>query len=255
MQVGSSRTHDHLSMRGTAVSPVPIHRGDKGPTGDCNECFPSAPRLLPDMDIPDDRQLRRDLKRRRAALTALQRSKASREIARQVQRLPRFVRARRIAAYIGANNEVDPMPLLETASLRGKQCYLPVLHPFRPGRLLFRLWRPGQRMRNNRFGIPEPVPRRLRLLPARHLDLALVPLLGFDQRCGRLGMGGGFYDRSFAFRRQAGLQRPALVGLAFSVQQVPVVPTRSWDVMLDMVITERGPVRRVRRKRRTGDVA
>jgi 5-formyltetrahydrofolate cyclo-ligase len=201
------------------------------------------------MDIADTRQLRQELKRRRAALTAAQRSKASREILRQVRRLPRFQRARRIAAYIGANNEVDPMPLLAEASRRGKQCYLPVLHPFRHGRLLFRLWRPGQRMRSNRFGIPEPTPRRHRLLPARDLDLVLAPLLGFDHRCGRLGMGGGYYDRSFAFRRRSGIRRPALVGLAFSVQQLPVIPVRPWDIMLDMVITERGPACLAERRR------
>lgn len=198
--------------------------------------------------MKDDRRLRQELRRRRAALSPLQRKIASRDILRNVRRLTRFARARRIAAYVGANHEIDPMPLLSAAAQHGRHCYLPVLHPFRHGRLLFRRWTPGQRLRANRFGIPEPVPRRHRLLAARHLDLVLVPLLGFDDRCGRLGMGGGYYDRSFAFRRRRGFERPFLLGLAFSIQQVPVVPTRSWDVMLDMVITEKGPIRPSRRR-------
>lgn len=156
-----------------------------------------------------------------------------------MQLLLRYGRARRIAAYVGANHEVDPMPLLVAAAKHAKQCYLPVLHPYRPGRLLFRRWRPGQRMVMNRYRIPEPAPGHSALIPARHLDLVLVPLLGFDHRCGRLGMGGGYYDRSFAFRRlRQGPARPLLVGLAFAVQQVPLVPRRAWDVPLDMVVTE-----------------
>lgn len=137
------------------------------------------------------------------------------------------------------------MPLLESAAAAGKAVYLPVLHPFRSGRLWFVRWRPGEPLRMNRFGIAEPMIRANRLRPARHLDLVIVPLLGFDATCRRLGMGGGYYDRSFAFTaRHLRARRPFLVGLAGEHQQVTSLPRRAWDIVLDAVVTEARVYRR-----------
>lgn len=66
-----------------------------------------------------------------------------------------------------------------------------------------------------------------------------MPLVGFDATGNRLGMGGGFYDRSFAFKRIQPQQRPLLIGLAHSFQQLPQLPVASWDTPVDMVVTER----------------
>lgn len=135
------------------------------------------------------------------------------------------------------------MPALEQAARGGKRCYLPILHPFLHGRLLFAQWQPGDRLAKNRFGIPEPILRGARLLPARRLDLVITPLLAFDAQCHRIGMGGGYYDRSFGFlHRRSHWCRPRLIGLAYAFQQVPPITPSPWDVRLDKVVTDTGVI-------------
>ena len=156
----------------------------------------------------------------------------------QVRRLDRFRRARRIAAYVGSKGELDPMPLLHLAFAQGKQCYLPVLHPFLAGRLWFTAWTPNTPMQRNRFGIPEPVCDAARIIRPQWLDLVITPLLGFDAQCHRLGMGGGYYDRTFAMKRfTKGRHRPWLLGIAHEVQRCERIQTAPWDVRPDAVIT------------------
>lgn len=113
---------------------------------------------------------------------------------------------------------------------------LPVLHG--DGRLRFAPWRPGAALANNRFGIPEPDVAADALLAPESMALVVVPLVAFDADCQRLGMGGGWYDRSFAFRREHDAP-PWLVGAAFALQQVDALPPEPWDVPLDAVCTER----------------
>jgi 5-formyltetrahydrofolate cyclo-ligase len=147
--------------------------------------------------------------------------------------------ARHVAGYWPADGEIDVLPALTEAHRRGALTYLPrVPGPDLP--LRFRVWRPGVPLRRNRFGIPEPATGP-GLARACRLDAVLVPLVGFDRRGNRLGMGGGFYDRTFA-----GRHRTLLIGVAFDCQRVLRVPTHWWDVPLAAVVTERGIVRRPR---------
>ncbi len=191
-----------------------------------------------DSTPPDTRELRRRLRRLRAAIPEAELRAASAAVSARVATLPAFRRARRIAAYVGSKGEIDPMPLLYLAWLSGKQCFLPVLHPFLPGRLWFLPWRPGMPMVVNRFGIPEPPCNASRQCKPQWLDLVLMPLLGFDDRCHRLGMGGGFYDRTFAFvHRQHFHSRPALIALAHDVQRCDAIPLMPWDVRPSMIVT------------------
>ena len=158
-----------------------------------------------------------------------------------ISRIPKLRNARRVALYSAADGELDPWPLMGRLVSGGRHWYLPVLHPFRPGRLWFARYRPIDPMRPNRFGIPEPQRRGRQRCPAQTLDLVLLPLVGFDADCNRIGMGGGFYDRSFAFllsRRH--WHRPLLIGLAHECQRVDAIEPQPWDVPLDAVVTERG---------------
>jgi len=103
--------------------------------------------------------------------------------------------------------------------------------------LRFAPWRPGEPLRQNRFGIPEPDVQAEDALLPEQMALVVTPLVGFDAHGGRLGMGGGWYDRSFAFRHD----RPAppwLVGAAFAVQQVEALPLAGWDVRVDAICTD-----------------
>jgi len=181
------------------------------------------------------RELRRMLRERRRSLPANEQRVAARSLARRLIRQPWFIRARHIAFYIAADGELDPLPLLRRAAASGKRLYLPVLRP--GNKLWFGEYRVGMRMTLNRFGIPEPAGRIWRQPWA--LDLVLLPLVAFDRDGGRLGMGGGFYDRTFAFWRRGGHRLPRLLGLAHHFQEVTELPREPWDVPLAGVATDR----------------
>ena len=112
---------------------------------------------------------------------------------------------------------------------------LPVLHA--DGRLRFAPWRPGDALVGNRFGIPEPDVSPSSALEPEAMALVLMPLVAFDARGARLGMGGGWYDRTFAFRKLAPAP-PHLVGVGFDVQRLESLPVEEWDVVPDAICTE-----------------
>ena len=181
--------------------------------------------------------LRRRLRSARRQIGRAERRAAAVALARRLVVTPAFQRARRVAADWPGDCEIDPLPALARARAMGKACYLPVLCPLRDGHLYFAPWQPGVPLVRNRYGIPEPVcPRQVWLAP-RMLDLVLLPVVGFDGAGNRLGMGGGYYDRSFAFLLCRAWRWPRLIGVAFDQQRVPALPRRSWDVPLDAVLT------------------
>jgi len=182
---------------------------------------------------------RKQLRKQRGALSPAERRQRSHRLCRQLTRHRLFRNSQRIAAYLSADGEVDAHTLIEQAWSTGKQVYLPVLRPFGYNRLWFARYEPDSPLVTNRFGIIEPDMDHGNRIEAYALDLVLAPLVGFDARGNRLGMGGGFYDRSFAhlLRRRHWL-KPRLVGLAFDVQRVSRLPTQPWDVPLTAVATE-----------------
>ncbi|RFA31253.1 5-formyltetrahydrofolate cyclo-ligase [Alkalilimnicola ehrlichii] len=191
-------------------------------------------------------ELRRHLRQRRRALSLRQRHQASQALCKRLGQSALFRRSHRIAAYWPVDGEMDVTPLIEQALRQGKRVYLPCLAGFGPGRLWFRRYRGCKEpMSPNRFGIDEPT--RGERISAKQLDLVLAPLLAFDRQGNRLGMGGGFYDRTFAFlgKRRAWRQ-PRIVGTAYAFQEVPELPAEPWDVGLWGCATEAG-LRRFRR--------
>ena len=149
--------------------------------------------------------------------------------------------AARVAGYWAADGEI-PLHAWQLRLPRDVTYCLPVLHE--DGSLRFAPWRAGDPVQANRYGIPEPVVDPAALLAPDALDLVVVPLVGFDHRCHRLGMGGGWYDRSFAFRHQRPAP-PRLVGAAFAFQQVEgELPSSNWDVQLDAVCTDLSTISR-----------
>jgi 5-formyltetrahydrofolate cyclo-ligase len=183
--------------------------------------------------------IRRGLRRARRALSTRDQRLHAKALKRLLGREPTFLAARRLAAYWPADGELDPQPLLAVARLRGRRTYLPVLRGPAQGRLWFLPYRPGEPLRLNRYGIPEPRRRREHIRLAWHLDLLLVPLVGFDGECNRLGMGGGFYDRTLAYLRQrTHWRRPRLIGIAHACQRLDRIDPRPWDIPLDGVATE-----------------
>ncbi|OHC14156.1 MAG: 5-formyltetrahydrofolate cyclo-ligase [Pseudomonadales bacterium GWC2_63_15] len=185
--------------------------------------------------------LRRKLRHARRQLTPAQQRLAARRLYRQLVQHPLFRRAQHIALYLPNDGEIDPRLLLQAAQRRGKATYLPVLNPWPRTRMVFQRIEPGEQLRRNRFGILEPVIRTARQRRVWALDLLLMPLVGFDGKGGRLGMGGGFYDRSLAYRAmRKKSHKPTLLGLAHECQRVDRLPLESWDVALQATVTDQG---------------
>ena len=130
--------------------------------------------------------------------------------------------------------------LLRAAQRRGKATYLPVLSAWPRTKMVFQRVRPGEKLQPNRFRILEP---RVNIGQQRNiwaLDLVLLPLVGFDDGGGRLGMGGGFYDRSLAYlARRKSWRKPTLLGLAHECQKVEQLTQASWDVPLAGTVTDK----------------
>lgn len=188
--------------------------------------------------------LRREMRQRRRSLSLSEQKRAARDLKSRVLALPEFLRAKRIALYLPNDGEIDPSMLIEQARAMGKTCYLPVLQPLAENRLWFVRYDHSTPMTHNRFGIPEPRlkgfadKKRNRCRP-EDLDLVLFPLVAFDDAGGRMGMGGGFYDRTFAFTRHRRFAKPALMGLAHECQKVDNLPIADWDIPLQGVISDR----------------
>ena len=185
-------------------------------------------------------QLRRLLRQRRRELAPQEQRKAAQELYRQLVQHPLFRRAKHIALYLPSDGEIDPRPLLHAAQRRGKATYLPVLNAWPRTKMVFQRIRPADKLRANRFGIPEPSANPALQRKVWALDLIRMALVGFDSEGGRLGMGGGFYDRSLAYRaRRKNCHKPTLLGLAHECQQVKRLAVASWDVPLNATVTDR----------------
>ncbi|MFO7338238.1 MAG: 5-formyltetrahydrofolate cyclo-ligase [Lysobacteraceae bacterium] len=183
----------------------------------------------------DRATLRTQLRQRRRELPAATRIAAADALAGRILALP-FLPARGyVAGYWALDGEIA-LHALQLRLPAGLVYCLPVLHE--PDRLLrFAPWRPGDPLVTNRYGIPEPDVAPASALPAEAMDLVVMPLVGFDAAGQRLGMGGGWYDRSFAFRLGRAAP-PWLVGAGFDVQQVPRLEPQAWDVVPDAICTE-----------------
>lgn len=195
------------------------------------------------MTNSDSRQaLRKELRARRNALSATEQEAASAWALRHLMKLPQFLRAQHIALYIAADGELNPHTIAQQLWKMGKQTYLPALHATRAGELWFLEYTAATPLQPNRFGIPEPDHRQARKLPAKLLDAVLLPLVGFDRKGGRLGMGGGFYDRTFAFHKGK-KTKPYLLGLAHACQEVESLEMADWDIPLFAVVTNQALIK------------
>ena len=121
---------------------------------------------------------------------------------------------------------------------QGKQVFLPMIVG-RSKPLAFAPWTPSTTMEKNRFDILEPVVDSSELISADQLDFVVTPLVAFDERCNRIGVGGGFYDRTFAFLNEPErIESIQLVGIAFELQKLPAIQPQEWDIGLNAIVTE-----------------
>ena len=178
--------------------------------------------------------LRRQLRASRRAIPAGERIAAAERLAGQLFKLPFAPRVGHVAGYWAMDGEIA-LHAWQVQLPAGCTYCLPVLNE--DGRLRFAPWQPGAALVTNQHGIPEPDVPEGALLEPDAMALVVLPLVGFDTRGHRLGMGGGWYDRSFAFR-QSKKAPPWLVGAAFSLQLIDALAPASWDVAMDAVCSE-----------------
>ena len=180
--------------------------------------------------IPELRaQLRKQIRKTRQNLTALEQAQAANVVMQKALALIHERHAQHIALYLAFDGEISTQPLIETLWAQGKNVYLPVLHPFCQGHLLFLRYAPDTILVKNQFGIPEPMLNVQNVLPLEQLDVIFTPLVAFDKKGNRLGMGGGFYDRTLQDWEKKNF---IPLGLAHQCQQVDELPIESWDIPL-----------------------
>lgn len=190
--------------------------------------------------MPDRQTLRQRLRAARRALPDAERADREARLAWQILHSRAFRVANRVACYLACDGEPALDIVIERAWRLGKQCYLPVLNTFGHNRLWFAPFDPDTTLVANCFGIPEPEVAARHWLRPQQLGLVLAPLVGFDKHGNRLGMGGGYYDRSFGFlRHRRHWRQPRLAGVAFDFQQLEQLPAARWDVPLSRVFTDR----------------
>ncbi|EKO3391714.1 5-formyltetrahydrofolate cyclo-ligase [Vibrio fluvialis] len=181
-------------------------------------------------------ELRKLVRQQRNQLSSDIQYQASQDLICRFAALPEMQTCHHIALYLSTDGELDTQPLIEWLWSQGKAVYLPVLHPFSAGHLLFLHYQSSTPMTYNKFGILEPKLDQTLVKPVKELDLICTPLVAFDSHGHRLGMGGGYYDRTLAhwFKTGEGAQP---MGLAHDCQHVEQLPTEAWDIPLPKIIT------------------
>ncbi|RPH98778.1 MAG: 5-formyltetrahydrofolate cyclo-ligase [Lysobacterales bacterium] len=187
--------------------------------------------------------LRKSARQRRASLAPDQRQRLDAEINRHLLDFAGRQQPGLVAAFMAFDGEPDLAPALRELERRGVRLAVPIVqddptHAGSPGgaAICYRRWSKDSDMQPNRYGILEPAGTLE--IGLAEVDLALIPLVAWDDAGGRLGMGAGFYDR--LFQPFAGEARPLRMGVAYGVQQVDRVPREPWDVSLHMMLTEAG---------------
>ena len=182
------------------------------------------------------KKIRKIIKEKRSQLSEKELSLTSKAIAERIRSFKFSKELTKIGIYYAVNNEVDVHPLCEILWQENKRVYLPIVEK---KKLLFGEYRNTSNLKNNRFKIPEPIVGLESQISAFELDLIFMPLVAFDPMGNRIGMGGGFYDRTLDNKQlDNDLKKPILVGVAYEFQKQNQIQPNSWDIPLDMIFTE-----------------
>ncbi|WP_292023102.1 MULTISPECIES: 5-formyltetrahydrofolate cyclo-ligase [unclassified Brevundimonas] len=176
--------------------------------------------------MSDKSQQRADMRTRRKHLAGRNPEAA----ARAADHADQMPKGEVVALYRAMGSELDTDVLAVALEAAGRQLCLPVVLE-RDAPMIFRAWSPGEPLELDAAGCPAPLPLAQTVDP----DLILTPLLAFDPFGGRLGQGGGYYDRTFAARPDA-----LRIGYAYAGQAVDRLALEDHDIRLHGVLTENG---------------
>lgn len=174
----------------------------------------------------------RDLKlKQRRYLSVSAQTEASKAIAKQIIELPSYRESKKIGLYMAINNEVNLNAIFLDAANKNKLCFFPKV--IDNDNMLFLPCTNLQNVTTNKWGIAEPNSQKIQAIAAHNLDILIMPLVAFDDKGHRIGMGKGYYDKGLADNRPK-----LLIGCAYEFQKVADIPAQPWDIHLDIIVTE-----------------
>lgn len=184
-------------------------------------------------------QIRKSIRQQRRSLSKFNQFQHQIAVKKHLLRSGLLKKYKRIGIYLHSDGELATDLIIKQLHNMRRQVFLPVLHPSSTNRLVFLSYKRATPLIKNRFGIFEPA-LIIKHIPVTSLDIIFMPLVAFDENGNRIGMGGGFYDRTLsASNIQPINKRPLLIGLAHELQNINEIKKRSWDIPLDAVITEK----------------
>lgn len=188
---------------------------------------------------PDRQSLRNKILSTRDNLDALQQSQKSIAISENLWQLDNFCQAKTLFIYVNFRSEVETLPLINQCLKKGLHVAIPLTLPDE-GRLIPYIIADTQKdLLAGYCGIPEPDSNRLSVLNPQEIEVVILPGSVFDAQGGRLGYGGGYYDKFLANDAPQALR----VGLAFELQMIPEVPILPHDQRLDYIVTEKRTIK------------
>ncbi|GEA52415.1 5-formyltetrahydrofolate cyclo-ligase [Vibrio inusitatus NBRC 102082] len=179
--------------------------------------------------------IRKHIRTLRVALTKSEQQSAAFQLVAQFHQLPELNSAKNVALYLANDGEIDPYLVIQWCWKNNINTCIPVLHPFSKGQLLFLRFTPDTELAPNKYGILEPTLSVAEIVPVAELDIIFTPLVAFDTHGHRLGMGGGYYDRTLTPFIDSSTPKP--IGIAHDCQQLDTLPNKDWDVPLGKIIT------------------
>jgi len=188
--------------------------------------------------------IRQEVRHKRSKLNDIRQKEQGVLLLEKLTRQTEIVNANKIAIYLANDGELNTQPFINWCFKNNISVYLPVIHPFSKGNLLFLKYTETSILIKNKYGILEPKLDVRDIITVDNLDIIFTPLVAFDVRGNRLGMGGGFYDRTLATwhvqyqqSKQSKQTKLLPIGLAHDCQKVKNIPFESWDIPLPIIIT------------------
>ena len=190
----------------------------------------------------DKKELRSKFRKLRQKLSEPEQLLAAHELTLNLFQIPEINAANHIAGYWPNDGEISPLLFLEQSMRQGKKCYLPLLMGDDSLMLDFASYTKDEHLLKNDFGIPEPDPLKKEVLITKidELDVILIPLVAFDLKGSRLGMGAGYYDATLSKLIDIEpANRPLIIGLGHDCQQAINLPLDDWDWSLNIIVTDK----------------
>ena len=185
------------------------------------------------------KQIRNKMRRRRQNLSSQMRMMLAKQFTEHFVQSPLFKSSKRIACYMPNDGELDLQYVIRQIWKMNKTCYLPILSDNKFQKLLFAPFEQHTELKKNKYGIPEPIISSREATQVQNLDLVLIPLVAFDRDGNRIGMGGGFYDKTLSFMNQRKVWlKPNIYGVAYEFQQVSPIKKDPWDIPMHGVLSE-----------------